>query len=85
MLLNALCECIMQISPSPAEVVEANARYAVCTAAQCFEGDADAFGLGPTPVAPSLLASALPLVAIYAVQLAWAAHQAQQKASTIEV
>lgn len=51
-----LCECFAGDLPSVAEVLGAvQTQQAVCTQTQCFESEADAFGLvAPAPVAPTL-------------------------------
>ena len=53
-----LCECVAAFDdlPSVAEVLGATrTQQAVCTPTQCFESDADAFGLvAQAPVAPTL-------------------------------
>lgn len=49
MLLNA-CECLIRaLTPSASDVLDANARHAVCTPFQCFESDAAAFGVDAPP------------------------------------
>ena len=50
--LNDLCECVWHAvlqHATPGEVAETLRRLTVCTATQCYEGDADAFGVQPPP------------------------------------
>ena len=52
-----LCECFAAMDvPSVAELLSAvQTNQAVCTQTQCFDSDADAFGLvAPEPVAPTV-------------------------------
>lgn len=69
------CECLMAAffgyvaTPSVTEVLDADARHGVCTATQCFESDADAFGL-VAPSAPSPLLTSIAAAAALALWLA---------------